>query len=57
MHYFGIPHQKKMNAALKEWHAADPVNRIIPTKKDAASTDNLNPGDVDMTYCHVCLIP
>ena len=57
MHYFGIPHQKKINAALKEWHAADPVNRIIPTKKDAASTDNLNPDDVDMTYCHVCLIP
>ena len=60
MHYFGTPHEKKINLALNEWKTADPVNRIIPTKKTSVPKDNFNNSnlvnEVDMTYCHVCQI-
>ena len=56
MHFFGTPHDKKINLALKEWKSVDPINRIIPTKKIAVQKDNLNPDKVDMKYCRICQI-
>ena len=63
MHYFGTSHEKKINFALKEWHTSDPVNRIIPNKKSAVSSNCIDEmqskikADPNFTYdCAICKV-